>query len=469
MGVVLKFLAWLARKIGTGVLLGICALTIWMAVVWVRDQAFLEQERVIRLQSLRLEDLRIEAALKEAGEKLESLRTTYEVQRDRAQKLERIIATLQAIQKDWWTFFFGDPEQARRNKEQIEKAKANQVTTQELLGEISGKVEETLGLKTGLETQRLALAAELTRQEATTGFYHYVRAAWARGRVPIILLLLGYFLGPTITKLIAYFGVGAVLGRGRPIVIRKERRELPEVTSGGVSVEVGLWAGEAAWVKEQFLQSSDEGLARRTRFLLDWAIPLTSLSCGLVELVELSHEHTGDPLTLTISDMDDPHNELALIRVPEGGSLVLRPSYIAAVIKPLAGTLSVRRRWRLFHWQAWITGQFRFFEFEGPVKLAVVGSRGVRAEWLRPAPGGLIRARRTNQDATIGFTPNLRYRPVRAETFWAYYRNKNPLFDDLFEGEGVFLCQEIVGDGPATKARNFWSRVWDTVLKIFGI
>jgi hypothetical protein len=223
-------------------------------------------------------------------------------------------------------------------------------------------------------------------------------------------------------------------------------------------------------VKEQFLQSSDEGLERRTRFLFDWAIPLTSLSCGLVELVELSLRRAGESLTVTLSDMDDPHNELALVRVPDGGSIVLRPSYIAAVIKPLGGTLVVRRRWRLFHWQSWITGQFRFFEFEGPVKLAVVGSRGVRAEWLRPKADGGHRARRTNQDATIGFTPNLRYRPVRAETFWAYYRDKNPLFDDLFEGEGVFLCQEIVGEGgTGKKLRNFWSRAWDGVLKVFGI
>lgn len=468
MGVVLEFLGWLARKIGIGLLLGILALGIWMAVIWVREQALMEQERIIRLQSLHTEHLRVEMALAEAGARLESLRSAYEEQSDRARKLERIVATLQSLQ-DWWSALFGDPEQNRRNREQLERAKTNREVTFRRLAEISGTIEATLGTRVGLETEQAALVAALTRERTGSGFYHYLRAAWERARWPIVLLLLGYFLGPTVTKVVAYYGVGSLLGRGRPIVIRAERRELPEVSGGGVSIETGLWPGEAAWVKEQFLQSSDEGLARRTRFLLDWAIPMTSLSCGLVELVELSHGHAGEPLTITLSDMDDPHNELALVRVPEGGSVVLRPSFIAAVIKPLAGTLSVRRRWRLLHWQSWITGQFRYFEFEGPVKLAVIGSRGVRAEWLKAAPGGGVRARRTNQDATIGFTPNLRYRPVRAETFWAYYRGKNPLFDDLFEGEGVFLCQEIIGDGPSAKARNFWSRAWDAVLKVFGV
>jgi hypothetical protein len=468
MGVLLEFLAWLGRKVGVGVLLGVVVLTIWMAAIYVREQRMLEETRHLRVESLKLEQARIETAIAEAGTKLEELQASFENQRDRAARLEKIVATLQSMQ-DWWNFFFGDPVQNRLNREQLERAKSNQVTTQLMLTELTTRMDQTLGVQTDLEAQRLAVAEELAREETPTGLYHYVRSAWERAKWPIFLLLAGYFLGPSITKLIAYFGVGRLLVRSRPIVLRRESRALPDITGNGVSLEASLWPGESAWVKERFLQSSDEGLARRTRFLFDWAIPLTSLSCGLVELIELSHERAGEPLTVTMSDMDDPHNELALVRVPDGGSIVLRPSFLAGVIKPRNQSLVVRRHWRVFHWQAWVTGQFRFFEFEGPVRLAVVGSRGVRAEWLRPVAEGITRARRTNQDATIGFTPNLRYRPVRAETFWAYYRNKNPLFDDLFEGEGMFLCQEIVTDGTAAKARNFWGRMWDAVLKVFGI
>jgi hypothetical protein len=96
----------------------------------------------------------------------------------------------------------------------------------------------------------------------------------------------------------------------------------------------------------------------------------------------------------------------------------------------------------------------------------VAGSRGVRAEVLsrreRPA------ARRTNQNATVGFSPHLDYRPARAETFWGYYRGMNPLFDDLFSGEGVFLCQEITA-AEKGGARRFWAGLRDGVLRVFGL
>jgi hypothetical protein len=99
----------------------------------------------------------------------------------------------------------------------------------------------------------------------------------------------------------------------------------------------------------------------------------------------------------------------------------------------------------------------------------VAGARGVRAENLAARDGQAMPARRTNQDATIGFTPNLEYRPVRAETFWSYYRGMNPLFDDLFAGRGLFLLQETATPGSAAKAGRFWSGVWSGVLRVFGL
>ena len=172
---------------------------------------------------------------------------------------------------------------------------------------------------------------------------------------------------------------------------------------------------------------------------------------------------------ITLSNGDDPHIELAMIAVPPGGSLVLRPSFLAGVIQREGERLKIRRHWRIFRWQAWVSGQFRFFEFVGPCRLVVSGSRGVRAECLADREGNSAPARRTNQDATIGFTPNLDYRPVRAETFWSYYRGMNPLFDDLFSGRGLFVLQETATEGSAAKAANFWATVWNGVLKVFGL
>jgi len=88
---------------------------------------------------------------------------------------------------------------------------------------------------------------------------------------------------------------------------------------------------------------------------------------------------------------------------------------------------------------------------------------------LVPSPGNPSPARRTNQDATIGFTPGLAYRPIRAETFWAYFRGMNPLFDDLFEGTGVFLCQETSAKGAQEQVRKFWAGLWSGLLRVFGL
>jgi len=149
--------------------------------------------------------------------------------------------------------------------------------------------------------------------------------------------------------------------------------------------------------------------------------------------------------------------------------MVLRPSFLAGVIRKKDQPLVIRRRWQLFRWQAWVTLQFRFFEFVGPCRLVIAGNRGVRAEWLASRVGNANPARRTNQDATIGFTSNLDYEPVRAETFWGYYRGMNPLFDDLFSGQGVFLCQQVSAKGDASNARHFWSSAWSGALKVFGL
>jgi hypothetical protein len=222
-------------------------------------------------------------------------------------------------------------------------------------------------------------------------------------------------------------------------------------------------------VREKFLQASDEGLAKKTRFVLDWRIPFTCLASGLIELVEMRNHRPAGELRCTLSNQADAHSELAVVTLPPGAAMVIRPSFLAGVIRTKDQALLIQRRWQLFRWQAWVTLQFRFFEFVGPCQLVIAGNRGVRAEWLVSRPGNPNPARRTNQDATIGFTSNLDYKPVRAETFWGYYRGMNPLFDDLFSGPGVFLCQQVSAKGDASNARRFWSSTWSGVMKVFGL
>ncbi|MEX2045209.1 MAG: hypothetical protein WD941_07635, partial [Opitutus sp.] len=321
----------------------------------------------------------------------------------------------------------------------------------------------------GVELALDRLSGEIRQVEASRSeTLEYLHRAWEQAKWYLAVALAGYFLGPTAWALVMYYGLGALVHLGRPIRLMDASGATPAVGASRVSVTVGLQAGDMLRVKEKFLQASDETVTRHTRFVLDWRIPLTSLACGLVELIELRGKTAGEN-SITLSNAGDPHVELALIEVPAGGSLILRPSFLAGVIQRDGEPLRIRRHWQLFRWQAWISGQFRFFEFIGPCRLVVAGSRGVRAELLAPCKGAPATARRTNQDATIGFTPNLAYRPVRAETFWSYYRGMNPLFDDLFAGEGMFLMQETSTPGSGARAGRFWSGVWNGMLKGFGL
>jgi hypothetical protein len=58
---------------------------------------------------------------------------------------------------------------------------------------------------------------------------------------------------------------------------------------------------------------------------------------------------------------------------------------------------------------------------------------------------------------------------VRAETFWGYYRGLNPLFDDLFSGQGVFLVQETSSGHGERASGRFWASLWSGVLKVLGL
>jgi hypothetical protein len=263
--------------------------------------------------------------------------------------------------------------------------------------------------------------------------------------------------------------VAPLIVRGRPVRLTPELPELPRIGISHVSADITLQPGDRLLVKEKFLQASDEGLKKKTRFVLDWKIPFTCLATGLIELVELKNTRPAGEQVCTLSNQSDPHSELAVVTLPPGAAMVIRPSFLAGVVRREGQALDIRRRWQLFRWQAWVTLQFRFFEFVGPGRLVLAGNRGVRAEWLLAREGNPHPARRTNQDATIGFSSNLAYEPVRAETFWGYYRGMNPLFDDLFSGQGVFLVQQVSSPGDASKARKFWSSAWGGAMKVFGL
>ncbi|MEI8089476.1 MAG: hypothetical protein WCG63_07755 [Opitutaceae bacterium] len=469
MGIFLNFGRWLLGKTAAASL--ILALGLGTGGLWLflRDNVNFEDWRRDVIRTINGERAHIQSALGDVEQRLELMKVEMAAERSKVEQAGKIIQQLKGLESTW-DRLVGNVEQQRANAEQRTKMIALRAAAIARAETLQKDFMRMTWERDGLEVALGKKTAELKLAESKKSkVQHYLEDAWARSRNWVYLALGLYFFGPTLGKLVLYFGLAPLIAGGRAVRLRPELADLPEVAMSRVSAEIALQPGERLWVKSPFLQASDEGVERATKFLLDWRIPFTCLASGLIELLEIKAPPGSGEQRVTLSNQANAQSELAVLTLSPGAAIVLRPSFLAGVVVPEGAKLEMRRRWQIWRWQAWVTLQFRFFEFSGPCRLIVVGSRGVRAERLAERNGDAIPARRANQDATVGFTPNLDYRPVRAETFWSYYRGVNPLFDDLFAGHGIFLCQEISAQGDASRARHFWGGLWGAVMKIFGL
>ena len=480
MGALLKLIRWIFEKFAAAaamVSLALLACALWL---FLKDSVDFDQWRQDVMNVLNGKRSEVKAALDDVHKRMDRISAEITAERERAKLADSVIEKLKDLESTW-DRVIGNPEQQKANAAQLEKMTELRMGLKEKIVQLQREFTRVTWERDGLEIALGKLDVQLAEaKEKESRVLHYLERTWeypiGRGvmTLPVrwwVYIFLGlYFVGPTVGKFSLYSVVAPVISRGRPVRLVDQMETLPEVGESRVAVDLPLAPGERLWVKEKFLQASDEGVERRTRYLLDWRIPFTCFATGLIELIELKNvAGSGAERRVTLSNQGDPHSELAVITLPRGSSLVLRPSFLAGAVTGDGARLKIRRRWQLLRWQAWVTLQFRFFEFQGPCALVVAGTRGVRAERLVDRPGDAVPARRTNQDATMGFTPNLDYRPVRAETFWSYYRGMNPLFDDLFSGRGIFLCQQVSAAGDASKSRRFWSSIWGGLMKVFGL
>jgi hypothetical protein len=469
MGTFGRIISWLGNKLifaAALAVIGLAGLGFW---VYLRDQVDFDRHRLDLIRMLTGESANLRAALSDVEGRMAAMRAEITAQQERAAQAAKVARELEGLTSGL-NRLTADAAQLRENDERLARMRQMETDSLKRVPEIQEALKRTQWEKDGLEialgrTQQQLKSAEANKSKVL----HYVREAWAR-HGPYVLLIVGlYFLGPPLARIFAYAVFAPFVSGRAPVRLGTATEAQPEITASRTSVDLVLGPGDTLWVKEKFLQASDEGLRKRTRTILDWTMPLTCLAAGLTELVEMLNATKDATYRATFSSQENPNTELVLVTVPPGASLVMRPSFLAGIVGFGGGKVRIRRHWRLFTMQSWVTGQLRYFEFTGPCRLLVAGSRGVRAEVLAPSAGNLSPARRTNQDATIGFTPGLAYRPVRAETFWAYFRGMNPLFDDLFEGEGVFLCQETSAKGPQEQVRKFWAGLWGGVRRIFGL
>lgn len=468
MGALANILSWLLKKLSLGMLLAVLGVATLGLCVFLRDRVDFDLRRLEVVRALTGETAKVRVALAEVEARMARLSEEIRLQEDRAAQAGRVARELAELNSGLNRLASGT-EQVRENESRLVRLRELEVAARREVAALTEARTRTEWERDGLQIALGRLDGELRKVEAEKSkVMHYAREAWERYGRQVLLATALYFLLPPLMRMAGYFVFAPLLARRAPLRFG-EAPAWPDVRTSRAALEVALEPGDCLWVKEKFLQASDEGLLKRTRWLLDWRMPFTCLSTGLVELVEMRNAAPQVVQRVTFSSQDSPHLELAQVVVPAGGGLILRPRFLAGMVGPVGGRLLIRRHWRVFSLQSWMTGQFRFFEFVGPCRLLIAGSRGVRTEVLEAKPDGTLPARRVNRGATIGFTVGLGYRPIRAETYWAYLRGQNPLFDDLFEGEGVFLCQETTARDAFASQPGLGMRIWEGWLRLWGV
>ena len=314
-----------------------------------------------------------------------------------------------------------------------------------------------------LNRGRAALSSELTRLDEAARRSPAL-AGWrmvAEVLPTALLILLLAILSPVLVKAVLYFGVAPLGARRPPIrLLPDEAGAVDLLAPSAVSQRVELSPDEVLLVLPQALRSTPHTAAKRTRWLLDAGMPLSSLASGLFALTEV---RTDRPDTVLVSAMGGPLAAVGLVRVHRGSALVLRPRALRGLVRPVGASVRIERRWRLGV-SAWLTLQFRYLVFHGPCTLILEGARGVRLE--RAGSG-----RGSDQAATLGFSARLAYSVARSETFGAYLLGRQALFKDSFaSGDGVHLQEEApmqTGQGGP------WGRglrgLGDAALRVVGL
>lgn len=308
-------------------------------------------------------------------------------------------------------------------------------------------------------------AAALKEQLASTAlpqdFAKDVTGATLRDiLVKALLALIAITLTPLIYRTLAYFVLAPIAGRWPPMQFAPAGATPPQpvTTPSAISVAIVLSEHDEALVRQDYLQSSSLTGAKRTRWLLDWSNPLTSLASGMRFLTAIR----GDGERVTVSAVKDPFAELAILSVPVGAACVVRPSALAAVVQPHSQPMRITSHWRLLSLPAWLTWQWRYLAFHGPVRLVVKGGRGVRIE---PAERGRI----VGEGQILGFSTDLAYAVIRSETFWPYFFGREALLKDkVAGGQGVLLIEEAPLAGRSGIRRGF-AGIADALLKVFGV
>ncbi|AWI08232.1 hypothetical protein CKA38_02195 [Ereboglobus luteus] len=479
-----QFFLWLLKRAITACVIAALGLAGWAWWLYAHDDGDFSQRRARELALFSAERARIATLCEETDARIEALRAELDAQQQKVVEAERAIELHKSLESEWKRWTGSREEQELNDRKRVEQEKIKTGASERIVA----LRQELVDAAQAQQRAEIALARVgrlITATEAETSelkFYALLVWEGKHGRRFAFWFFGVWMAWPFAGRFALYYLAPPFVIRRKPLRLSKRTDVTLAVDEEGRAVTVELMPGELLCVRPGLVESADEELARRNRFWLKARFPLMNIACRLTRLAELRNEAADNTRRVTLrgagkwkgegADLRGRRAELAVVRVPKGGSLVLRPRYLAGVVRAADAPLVIRSHWRFFSVHAWVTGQFRFFEFAGPCRLIVAGQRGVQAEFPEPREDGRRPVQRAEAWATMGFSAAVRYRPTRVKSLWRYCRGLSPLYDDLFVGEGMFLVQKTaMGQGRYDKGRlrQFVAGVWRRLQKIFGM
>ncbi len=443
-----KTVVKLARKLGMAVLISVLALVTYALWLFVQDHADFEENRAQRVARVEADRARFRAELSTVSQKTNVATAMLDTQKQRAVQVQKLIKSLHELDPGALERIMGDKEQQAAYDARVERAAVMQTETQTKIVELQREV--VVGEQTRAELTRKLDELDHEESQLKTENYaaaHYLRIAWNEGRVLFYTVFFAYLFGWVVVAACLYYGWAQLAAKGRAVQLRKTDVTMPVIGECSLSLEHMLWPGERLWVRRRFIQSADSVLTRRVRLFPDWSRPLSWIACGACRLIELRNERSDGERQVVFANMNDPFAELAVVEIPEGGSFVVRAGFVMGMIADIGRRPVIRRHWRLWSWQSWVSGQFGYCEFYGPCRLVISCVSTLSGETLNSPDETKPESRRAVLAGVVGFSPQLALHPVRTESFWRYCQRRTPLFDLLVTGTGAYLTREVDARG----------------------
>jgi hypothetical protein len=301
----------------------------------------------------------------------------------------------------------------------------------------------------GLDKRRAALQSKFDGhwlEKAKRAVFDEAQGPYAKQATKYVVFgAIGAAIAWVLIRLLFYFVLAPAASRAAPIRLLPNsngsakllRRPRSEEAGGGegasASLTVQVEPGQLLAIRPEYFHGASGGCAISTRDVINRRCLRSSLAAGLYNLTQVEVQ---SPATVTVSAGHEPLQQLALLDIPSGSAVAIQPEHVLGAIHHREAPVRITRHLRLLNLQAWLTLQFRYLVFHGPVQLILKGCRGIKAE--------AVEIEQTIDRAyTVGFSANLSYGVVEAETFPAYLTRKKRLLRDRFRGgPGMLISEE---------------------------